>query len=107
MKRLLLALVLALGLATSAYAEKVYNKETADEMCLSAISSLLTDLDAMDKDGLTAEQMKGYVRTKDKELKALINTFIDEVMSGKTEKATVTLLRIQAVCSQKLQEIEV
>ena len=106
-KRLLLSLVLALGLANIASAEKTYPKEVADEMCLSAIGEMLIDLDRMDVDGLTAEQMKAYISTKDKELKTLINTFIDEVMSGKTEQATVTLLKIHAVCSKKLQDVEI
>lgn len=106
MKRLLLALVLALGLATSAYAEKVYTKEEAETMCAAAINGFLDDLTVLAAKGLTPDQLKAGIQTKDPEIKALLFKFIDEVVAGKTAEAGATLLKTHTICSQRLQEVE-
>ena len=105
-KRLILSLVLALGLATSANAEKIYSKEDASYICAVSLDNMLVAMDDMLKEGRTVEEIKAAVSTKDPEMKALILRFITEGSEGKDKAAQATLLLIHSTCTKKLQEVE-
>ena len=92
---------------TAALADKMYTQEEASNICTSSINTMLIDLDALVKEGYNTEQLKAAVRTKDIQIKALTQLFIEQVMNKQAEAASVTLLKTHRLCTTKLSNVEV